>query len=96
MHLDNPVRMVRTARLRLALDALAKLRPAMLATIYPHQSIVPCRAAALNSGVMPALIDREADSAPEYKMSPAPLAARPMTSARTKPSATGNARRRGF
>ena len=64
-------------RHRIVRQDFAKLRKAMLAAIDQHQSIVPCSAPALNSGVMPELIERDAESAPEYRMSPAPEVSSP-------------------
>ena len=64
-HLYRTVRMRGALRDRLALNDRTKIAQAVLADVTQHQSTVPCSAPALNSGVMPAEMEREADSEPE-------------------------------
>ena len=64
-------------RNRLVRHNFAEVGKAVLADVALHQSIVPCSAPALNSGVMPELIERDAESDPEYRISPAPEVSSP-------------------
>jgi hypothetical protein len=57
--------MLRAFRLFLARDHLAKVGEAMAAMVPQHQSTVPTSAPVLNSGVMPELMFRVAESEPE-------------------------------